>query len=306
VPGSKMAQQMAAYSQPNTNFAGFYQPDAAATAMIATKADPKVIADDLAQFENMMRTMRQQSDREIEKNSKIGDPAIRDALKAAANDLFDALESTVKEGHIDGGASLHVTPNSLNMIAGLHVKDPAKLEDALKKLETAAKSSPNFPGIKWNAADHAGVKFHTMKLPVPNDDPDGARKMLGETLDVAVGIGSDAVYLAMGRDNMNAVTKAIDSSASNKGKSIPPFELVVSLGPVMEVAADAAKPGDKEQLRAIADILKNQAQGRDHIRATGQPVPNGLQYRIEAEEGVIKAIGTAGMMRKQRRLQGNQ
>ena len=37
VQGSKLAKQLAAYSQPNTNFAGFYQPDAAATAMVATQ-----------------------------------------------------------------------------------------------------------------------------------------------------------------------------------------------------------------------------------------------------------------------------
>ena len=69
-----MAKQVAAYSQPNTNFAGFYQPDAAATAMVATKADPKLIADDLAQFENMMRSLRHQAEREIDKKHDGADP----------------------------------------------------------------------------------------------------------------------------------------------------------------------------------------------------------------------------------------
>jgi hypothetical protein len=40
MPGSKMADQIAAYGEPRTNFAGFYQPDAAATVTFATKADP--------------------------------------------------------------------------------------------------------------------------------------------------------------------------------------------------------------------------------------------------------------------------
>src|SRR4051794_2793643 len=169
VPGSKMAKQVAAYSQPKTNFAGFYQLEAAATAMVATKADPKLIADDLAQFENMMRTLRNQAEREIDKNHKGADPEERQALKDATKDIFDAIQGTIKEGQIDGGASLNASPGSLTFVAGVHVKEPSKIEDALKKLETAAKKKPDFPGIKWNAANHAGVNFHTLSQPLPED-----------------------------------------------------------------------------------------------------------------------------------------
>jgi hypothetical protein len=304
VQGSKMAQQVAAYSQPNTNFAGFYQPDAAATAMVATKADPKVIADDLAQFENMMRTIRQQSDREIDRSPKISDPEAREALKAAANDLFDAVEATIKEGQIDAGASLHVSPDSLTFVAGLHLKEPAKIEDALKKLEVAAKKAPDFPGIKWNAANHAGVSFHTITVPVPEGEK-GPRRMLGQEMNVAVGIGPDAVYLAVGKDNIAAVSKAIDASAADRSKTVPPFELSLSLGPIMEVAADEANGHEKAALQAVSDMLKNQAKGRDHVRATGQVIPNGLRYRFEAEEGVLQAIGTAAAARQQAKHASN-
>ena len=128
----------------------------------------------------------------------------REALKAAANDVFDAIEATIKEGQIDGGASLNASPDSLTFVAGVHVKEPAKIEDALKKLEAVAKKQPDFPGIKWNAANHAGVNFHTLSAPVP-EDKKGPRKMFGETLDVAIGIGPDAVYVAVGKDNIAAV-----------------------------------------------------------------------------------------------------
>ncbi len=290
VAGTKMAQQIAAYSQPSTNFAGFYQPGAAATAMVATKADPKLIADDLAQFENMMRSVRQQSDREIDHNKKITDPEVRDALKAAASDLFDALEATIKEGQIDAGASLHASPDSLTVVAGVHLKEPAKIESALKKLETAAKKSPDFPGIKWNAANHAGVNFHTITVPVPEGEK-GPRKMLGNEMNVAIGIGPDAVYLAVGKDNIDAVSKAIDASTADRSKAVPPFQFSLSLGPIMEVAAEGGSP-DKAVLQAVADMLK-QAKGHDHITAVGQVIPNGLRYRFEAQEGVLQAIGAA-------------
>ena len=56
-------------------------------------------------------------------------------------------------------------------------------------------------------------------------------------------------------------------------------------------------------LQAIADMLKNDAQGRDHIRASGTLIENGLKYRFEAEEGVLRAIGKAAMMAQQKAQQ---
>jgi hypothetical protein len=298
VAGSKMAEQLAAYSQPNTKFGGFYQPDAAATAMVATKADPKLMADNIAQMDNVMRNLRHQAEREIDK--KHSDPQEREALKAAASDLFDAVEATIKEGEIDGAASVNASPDSLTLIAGVHVKEPAKIEDALKKIEEVAKSKPGFPGIKWNASNHAGVNFHTMSTPVPEDKA-GPRKMLGDNLDIAVGIGPDAVYVAVGKDNIAAVEKAIDASASDQSKKVPPFAFSLSLGQIVAVAADAKEGPEKAALQAIANKLNTEAKGKDHIHATGEVIPNGLRYRFEAEEGALQAVGIAAKMKQQAR-----
>lgn len=301
VPGSKMAKQLAAYTQPSTNFAGFYQTDAAATAMVATKADPNLAAEDLAQFENMLSSLRQQTARKIDKWENGPDTQERESLKAAANDLFDSIEATIKEGQFDGGASLHASEGKMSVVAGVHLKDTAKIESALKKLETVGKNSSGFPGIKWNTANQAGINFHTMTVPVP-ENKKGPRKLFGEQVDIAVGIGPDAVYLGVGKDNIAAVGKSIDASAADRSKTVPPFAFSASLGQLAEfAAASAEKDQEKQALQAIADKLKGEAKGRDHIRATGSVIPNGLRYRFEAEEGVLQAIGTAAMLKAQAR-----
>lgn len=306
VPGSKMAKQMSAYSEPKTNFAGFYQPDAAATLTFATKADPKLIAEDLTQLDATMKTAREQMNAAIDKEEKISDPEAKEALKGALSDFFDAIETTIKSGQIDGGAALNLSPESLTLVAGVQMKDTAKLDSGLKKLETAAKKSPEFPGIKWNAANHAGVAFHTITVPVPESE-EAPRQLLGSEVNVAIGIGPEAAYLAIGKDNIEAVSKAIDASAADKGKAVPPFEFAMSLTPILEVAAAQAEDSDqKEIVKKVAEYLRNEAQGRDHIRAVGQMIPNGLKYRFEAEEGVLKAIGTAAAAAQQKKLQANQ
>jgi len=301
VAGSKMAKQISSYSAPKTDFAGFYQPDAAATVTFATKGDPKAMAEDMAQFEASMNSARQQLNQEIDK--KVDDTDARDALKAAASDAFDAAEATIKSGQMDGGASVHLSPNSLTFVAGAHVADTAKVESALKKLEGAAKKSPDFPGVKWNAANHGSATFHTLTVPVPEGEK-GPRALLGEKLDVAVGIAPEAVYVGVGKDNIDAVSKAMDASAKEKGKSVPPFEFALSLTPILEVAAAQAENDEqKEVLQKVADFLKSDAQGRDHVRAVGTMVPNGIKYRLEAEEGVLKAMGKASAAMQEQKMQ---
>ncbi len=116
MPDSKMAKQLSAYSAPKTDFAGFYQPDAAATLTFSMKSDPQLMAENMAQFEASMNSAREQMNREIDK--KVDDAEAREALKAAMADWFDAFAATIKSGQMDGGASLQLSPDSLTFVAG--------------------------------------------------------------------------------------------------------------------------------------------------------------------------------------------
>jgi hypothetical protein len=185
------------------------------------------------------------------------------------------------------------------------VREPEKVEAGLKKMEESAKKREDskFPTINWNAAKHAGVSFHTMKVEVP-EHLESPRKYLGSEANIAIGIGPEAVYLAVGRDNLEAIKKAIDASAADPDKSVPPFELAISLGPVAEVLAAEMKNDQwKQSLEKVADMLRKEAQGRDHFRMIGRVIPNGLRYRVEVEEGVLRGIGKASAENKDAQVQ---
>ena len=64
--------------------------------------------------------------------------------------------------------------------------------------------------IKFDADKHAGVSFHTASIPVPSDQ--NISKVVGDKLDVAVGIGEKSVYLALGTDSLKLAKKLIDKS----------------------------------------------------------------------------------------------
>lgn len=302
LPDSKLAKQIAGYGQPKTDFAGFYQTDAAATLSFASQADPAMIKENIEQMQATMDTMRKQAEKAIDEEDDIPDDETRAAIKSAMNDFLDAFQATIESGKMDGGASLQLGTDKLTLVAAAQIKDPGKFESGLKKLAELAAKEPDFKGVQWNAANHEGVNFHTMAIPVPAEEAE-ARKMFGEQVDVAIGIGSEAVYVALGNDNLAAVNKAIDDSKANPGKAVPPFEFSMALGQVMEFAAANAKDAQRPMLQSIADMLKENAQGRDHVRASGVLIENGLKYHFEAEEGVLRAIGKAAMMAQQQAQQ---
>jgi hypothetical protein len=305
VPGSKMAQDIAAYEEANTNFAGFYRPESAASMVFATQMDPERMREQLTQLDAMYRSMLSQFDTMIDEQEEI--PAdLRDDFKAVARDWYGAFIATMETGRMDGAGTLELSPQSLTVVAGAFVKDTAKFESGLKKLDAAAREMHNNSGLKWDAQSHAGVSFHTMTIPVPADQ-EGPRKLLGEEVNIAFGIGEEAVYFAAGRDWLSAAKQAIEASAKQREKKVPPVEFVISLTPIVETLAAQAEDGpQKDAAEKVAEMLRNEAQDRDHVRIFAEVIPNGIRYRYEAESGVLKAIGKVAEEKQRQAQQANQ
>ena len=105
LPGSKFAKQIAGYGTPKTNFAGFYQPEAAATFSFASQADPETIKENIEQMRATMDTMRKQAEKAIDEEEDIPDDETRVAVKAALADFMDAFQATMESGQMDGGGA---------------------------------------------------------------------------------------------------------------------------------------------------------------------------------------------------------
>lgn len=294
MPDTKLAQQIAESSEPTTDYAGFYQPDAAMMMSLAGKTTEA----DQAQLDQMVEQLRNQARKAIDEEADLPNDEAREIMKSAFDDFIDAMQATLKAGKMDGGAVLNLAPDAVTFVAGGFIGDPAKVESGIKKIAELAKQEEEFPGVSWDSATHGDVTFHTMNFPVP-EDKEEPRQMFGDTVDVAVGIGKQSVYFALGRNCMDAVKQVIDVSAQNQGKAIPPMEMTVSLTQIMEMAATYADEEERPQLQMIADMLARDARGADHVRIIVQPVPQGLRTRIEAEEGVLKAMGMAATLWQQ-------
>lgn len=297
VPDSEMAKQIASYGQSKTNFAGFYQPNAAFTGTVVSKGNAEMMQADIEQFKAFMAGIRGQFSDAIDRHTDFSEDK-RAAQKEAMNDLLDAAQATIEGGELDGSAAVQLSPGASTVVVAMLVQQPEKVEQALRKLAETSKDDPDFPGVTWNASSHAGVNFHVIRVPVPGDE-EPLRKLFGDETEWAVGIGPKAVYFAMGNDWQSAMNQAIDASAADPDKAVPPFELSLSLGQIMKTAAVVGKESDRAKAQMVADMLQDQAQGRDHVRIVGKYIPNGVQSRIEVEEGVLRAIGAVAAQAQQ-------
>jgi hypothetical protein len=204
--------------------------------------------------------------------------------------LFDVAIKTIELKKTDYGAALVLEPNTLTLAAGSIVADGSKLEDILKKLYAEAeKNEPDAAKlVKLNAETYKDIRFHTFSMPTP--DPKLAA-LVGDTLDVVLGIGDKQVFIAAGRDAVKTLKEAIDKSLSEAGKEIPASEIVVS---ALKIAKFVSAVADDDQAKAVADKMAGtleKSAGKDHLNIVTKPITNGVRVRLELEEGILKALG---------------
>ncbi len=296
VAGSDFGKQLSQMKETTSEFAGFLVPEAAASLNVSAKMEKA----NTEQIVAALKTVRAGALTHIDADDKLSDEATKKIAKEMVGEVFDAIQATVESGKIDAGATLNLSDKVMALVVGAYVADPKSLEDALKKFAKLAEKEPNFPGIKFDADKHGGVRFHTASLPVPKEE--GISRVLGDKLDVAVGIGSKSAYLALGTDSLKLCKQLIDKSKSDASKRVPPFQLNVSLTPIFKFAAAMQ---DRPEVTAMAEELAK-SQGKDHVRLVVTPQPNAVTFSIKAEEGVIQLLARAGRMATAGGLPGGQ
>lgn len=281
--GTQTAGKFAAYENSTTRFSGFLVEGAAGKLNVSGK----ISKEDADQSVAAMKSMRDQVLKQIENEADFDTDEQRAVVKGAFNNVMDALEATLDSGKFDMAASVMLKPEALSFVAGGHVADAAKVEKALKDVVELAKEQPGFPGIDFNADSHRGARFHTMAIPVPDEE---AARFLGKKFDLVFGFDDTSVYVSAGRDAIENLKTAIDASKSAGEKDVAPVELSIAAGPIVDFAA-SMQPDNQ-----IAGMLADEVakfKGKDHYRIVLRPIDNGIRYRVEVEHGIINLAGKA-------------
>lgn len=281
VQGSKLAGRLATLKDTKSDFSGFLLPDAAATLHFAGDMAPE----DKQVLTALMTTMRGTAMKELEADEDLTD-AQKGAAKEVLGTLLDVFSKTVDGGKLDGGAALLLSPGSLTFAGGGKIAGGEDLDKTFKKLIELGKAEPEFPEVKIDADSHGNVKFHTVSVPIPDDEED-AKAIFGQSMDAVVGIGPNSTYMAFGKDAVGTLKRIMDASTAGADKVVPPSQLNIALTPILKFAQSVnEEPG----VAVVLEALEN-SMGKDKIRIISQAIENGSLTRFEIEEGILQAIG---------------
>ncbi|MEN6450935.1 MAG: hypothetical protein ABFC96_10625 [Thermoguttaceae bacterium] len=284
--GTKLADQLATMKAATSQFNGLVAPGAAACGnRVGSLTDA-----DVTRIKQALTIVQKSATADLA-NQGLSADEVKSATQMIG-DVFDVFGRTADAKKIDAGVTAFLEPDAAAVVGGLAVADGAKLDKVLKQLvgELQQSDPDAAKQIKLNAETHEGVRFHTMSLPTPDES---MKPLVGDTLEIVIGIADDKLLLAAGRDAAGKLKQAIKRSKAAAGKEAPPMHGSLSVGALARfVAANGKSDIDKKHAGMAAASLK-EAGGKDHLLITVEPVDKGARLRIEAEEGLIKAVGAA-------------
>jgi len=288
--GTKAAKHFAQLGGTRTNFGGFELPEAAISGRLTTQCP----APPVEHISKMVERMREKVYGKIEKKAKSDERA--KAARKIVDTLLDVMKKTAVTGRHDCAMAVALDDDAATMIAGRYVADGPKLESAVKMaVKEIGKKHPECVAktLKLDAGRYRGVNLHVATIPITDKckRKDQTVKAVGENLQVVLGIGPKAVYLAAGREAMMSLKKAIQQSQQNRRWTVPPMEFTLNLDELLEVAEELAPPKCRATIDKADDAM-DKAYGRDCIHVIALPNARGVTMRLELDEGVLRAMST--------------
>ncbi len=285
LPGSEAAEAFARLAEAKTDFAGFLLPDAVLSGH-ATATIPSVSPGNL---DNLFGAIRSKAFSDIDAKESSSNQAELD--KEIVGEILDVVQKTLASGQLDGATSLVANTGGATFIAGRHVADGPKLEEAFRRFVAAYREQHPVHAeqvLKTDVGELHGVGLHQALLDVPRDatNRDRVVQLVGQRLEVAIGFGPQSVYLAAGRDAFAALQRAIEASAAGP-KSVSPMEMSISLGRFAQLVSETGESPAKEQAVMMLDALQH-AGSDDHVRLVASPEENGVRFSLVFEAEVLR------------------
>ncbi|MBN2295233.1 MAG: hypothetical protein JXM70_22575 [Pirellulales bacterium] len=288
--GTKLAKQFSQLGGTRTNFGGFELPETAISGRITSRYQ----VPEAKHLDKMIDHMRAKAYKKIDKNGKAAEHA--KVARKVVDTILDVVKKTAASGHLDCAAAVSLDEEAATLIAGRYVADGPKLESAVKMaVNVIRKKHPECIAktVKLDAGRYRGVNLHVATIPITDKCPKKKQvvEAMGENLEIVLGIGPKAVYLATGRDAMVSLKQAIQKSQQNRRWTVPPMEFTLSLEELLEYAEEFGPPKCREAADKADDAMEK-AYGRNSIRVVALPSGRSVTLRMELDEGVLRAMSS--------------
>jgi len=290
--GTKLAEQMAGLGSATSELAGLALPGAAINAHCAWRCSPA----GASRLVEIVTALRNRAIDDIERKEPNAEKA--KVAKDLVGGLADVAQKTIQSGRIDKALSVVLDPAGLRLVTGAYIADGAKLDTTFRAaLDAVRRDNPGVIEqlVKTDVQKVGEVSLHTLTLPVPYEaaNRDKLVKMIGENIEVVLGIGPTRVFLALGKEPLSTLKEAIGRAEAEGSKKVMPAEVSIAASPAARCVAELSAGSKRPQAERIAKALGD-ASGRDHLRWNVTPIDRGLRCRLEVEDGVLRAFAVMG------------
>ena len=220
---------------------------------------------------------------------KLDKPASKEEAKVSPiSELFQSVQASVADGKLDFVAQfVGDPPGPFTFAGGVRIADSEKFNVGLTEIFERLKGKSEFESVQTNLVDHRGVILHRLQGKAV---PETANRLFGKDHGLYIGTGNGIVWFAIGAENALPTLKSMidtvtDAAADDNPVMPAQFVMHVSswLG-LMERPDGTSNP--------VVELMRESfSAGGGTIRADLKPIQDGMQLRINADEGFIRLIG---------------
>ena len=276
---SNIAKRIAVINPPGDSaFTGFLNKTAAGDGNFRYQLHE----DDVKLYVDMIDSVGEQMIDEIDADGEFSDKELA-TIESASTDIGDCLKATFKGELIDTGFTMLMDGNNFNFVSGMTAVETEKLEKAVKDM-VGLLEADGVVETELNSGTHGDITFHTIGVSIPEDEEE-ARNVLGSRVEIIVGVAPDKVYLGVGKNPLTTLTDAIERSKQPTPSEYGQLLYNLRVAPILRFASKAS---GEEALADMATTLENEKTGR--ITIWSKAIPNGIETKIEAQDGILGLI----------------
>jgi hypothetical protein len=260
VAGTKLFEEIFNSSSRPSYFIPLLDDDAAVSVSMSS-----LLADrDRDAYIEMMNWVKMEVARLIDENN-LGAPPDENSPIGIA---LDAVQKSLEEGHVDIFAQFYKdSSGKLAIVGAMRLTEgeamAAGFLDALTRLKNVEEIK-KAGELQIGEGEHQGITFHRLTF---EDQPTEAVAVFGKQIGITVGIGSTAIWGALGGENSFATLQSVmdkleEAQQTPTERITPPsFRVIVNVNQLVEMAMAADTAGRAARAEREADQTSPDSDG---------------------------------------------
>ena len=206
------------------------------------------------------------------------------------SELFKSVQTSVAEGKLDFAAQfVGDTSGPFTFAGGVRIAESEKFNVGLTEIFERLKGKSEFESVQTNVVEHRGVMLHRLQ---GKGVPENANRLFGKDHGLYIGSGNGILWFAIGAENgLPALKSMIDTvtDAPADDNPVMPAQFMMHVSSWLSLMQ---RPDGT--VNPIVELMRESfAAGGGTIRADIKPIQDGVQIRLNADEGFVRLIGKA-------------